>query len=87
MDTLEAIEKLAKHARQEKTPVFGVAEKILSHIRTEEQESFSFVVLELFASASAVAASVVAYLSVGVIRSLTSPLMQFFAPLREVRLW
>jgi hypothetical protein len=87
MDTLEAIEKLAKHARHEEIPVFGIAEKILPHIRTEEQESLSFVVLELFASASAVAASVVAYLSVGVIRSLTSPLMQFFTPLREVRLW
>jgi hypothetical protein len=87
MDTLDAIEKLARQARQEKTPVFGVADRILSRITTEREETFSFVVLELFASVSAIAASVVAYLSVGALRSLTSPLMQFFTPLQEVRLW
>jgi hypothetical protein len=87
MDTLEAIEKLAQQARQEKTPVFNIADRILSRIRLDEEETFSFVVLELFASVSAVVASVVAYLSVGVLRSLTSPLVQFFAPLQEVRLW
>lgn len=87
MDTLKAIEKLAQEARGEKTPVFNVADRILSRIRTEQKETFSFVVLELFASVSAVAASVVAYLSIGALKSLTSPLMQFFAPLRDVRLW
>ena len=87
MDTLEAIEKLARQARQEETPVFGVADRILSQIRTEEEETFRFVVLKLIASVSAIAASVVTYLSVGALRSLTSPLMQFFAPLQEVRLW
>ena len=87
MDTLDAIEKLAEQARREKTPAFGVADRILSRLRPEEEEKFSFVVLELFASVSAVAASVVGYFSVGVLRSLTSPLMQFFTPLQEVRLW
>lgn len=87
MDTLKAIEKLAKKARGEKIPAFNVSNRILSRISTEQKETFSFVVLELFASVSAVAASIVAYFSVGALRSLTSPLMQFFAPLREVRLW
>jgi len=87
MDTLKAIEKLAQKARGEETPAFNVANRILFRIRTEQKDKFSFVALELFASISAVAASVVAYLSVGALRSLTSPLMQFFAPLREVRLW
>ena len=86
MDTLEAIEKLAQQARREKTPTFNVAERIMYRIRPEE-DKFSFIVLELFASISAVAASVVGYFSVGVLRSLTSPLMQFFTPLQEVRLW
>ena len=86
MDTLDAIEKLAQRARGEKAPTFNVAERILYRLRPEE-ETFSVVGLELFASLSAVAASVVAYLSVGALRSLTSPLMQFFTPLQEVRLW
>ena len=86
MDTLEAIEKLAQQARREQTPTFNVASRILCRIGPEE-ETFSFVGLELFASLSAVAASVVGYFSVGVLRSLTSPLMQFFTPLQEARLW
>jgi hypothetical protein len=87
MDTLDAIEKLAQQARREKTPTFHVADRIISLIGPEEEEKFSFVVLELFASVSAVVASVVGYFSVGVLRSLTSPLMQFFTPLQEIRLW
>jgi hypothetical protein len=86
MDTLDAIEKLAQQARREKTPEFNVAERILYRLRPEE-DKISFIVLELFASVSAVAASVVGYFSVGVLRSLTSPLMQFLTPLQEVRLW
>lgn len=86
MDTLDAIEKLAQQARREQTPAFHVADRIMSLIGPEE-EKFSFVVLELFASVSAVVASVVGYFSVGVLRSLTSPLMQFFTPLQEIRLW
>jgi hypothetical protein len=86
MDTLDAIEKLAQQARGEKTPEFNVAERILYRLRPEE-DKISFIVLELFASVSAVAASVVGYFSVGVLRSLTSPLMQFLTPLQEVRLW
>ena len=77
MDTLDAIEKLAQQARGEKTPEFNVTERILYRIRPEE-DKFSVFVLELIASLSAVAASVVGYFSVGVLRSLTSPLMQFF---------
>jgi len=86
MDTLDAIEKLAQQARREKTPDFKVAERILYRIRPEE-DKFSVLVLELIASVSAVAASVVGYFSVGALRSLTSPLMQFLTPLQEVRLW
>ena len=86
MDTLDAIEKLAQQARREKTPDFNVAERILYRIRPEE-DKFSVLVLELIASVSAVAASVAGYFSVGALRSLTSPLMQFLTPLQEVRLW
>jgi len=87
MDTLKAIENLAKKAQEEKTPAFDVAERVLLRIRTEEEGSFGFVAFDVFASLSAVAASVVAYFSIGVLRSLTSPLMQFITPLQEVRLW
>jgi len=87
MDTLRAIEKLAQQAEREKAPAFFVSAKVLQQIRSEEAESFGLVAFELFASISAVAASVVGYFSVGALRSVTSPLMQFFAPLQEVAIW
>ena len=87
MDTRRAIEKLAQQAESEKAPAFDVSAKVLQQIRSEEAESFGFVAFELFASVSAVAASVVGYFSIGALKSVTSPLMQFFAPLQEVAIW
>ena len=87
MDTLDAIEKLAKRTQGEKTPGFNVADKVLQQISLAEEQKLGFIIFELFASISAVAASVVGYFSIGALRSATSPLMQFLAPLQEVRLW
>ena len=87
MDTLEDINKLARQAREEKTPNFSIAGQVMQQIKAEEAETFSFTVFDLFATASAVAASVVGYFSIGAWRFIASPLMQFFAPLQEVRLW
>lgn len=87
MDTLKAIEKLAQQTQGEKVPAFDVADNVLRQIRAGEEETLGFFVFDLFASVSAVAASVVGYVSVGALRSATSPLMEFVAPLQEVRLW
>jgi hypothetical protein len=87
MDTLEGIEKLARQAREEETPQFGIANQVLHQIRSEEIETFDFTVFDLFATASAVAASVVGYFSIGAWKFIASPLMQFFTPLQEIRLW
>jgi hypothetical protein len=87
MDTIRGIEKLAQQAQGEKVPSFDVTAKVMQQIRAEETESFGFVAFDLFASISAVAASVVGYFSIGALKSVTSPLMQFLAPLQEVRIW
>lgn len=87
MDTLDGIEKLAHQAREEKTPNFDVANQVLQQIRATETETFNFAVFELIATASAVVASVVGYFSISTWRLITSPLMQFFTPLQEIRLW
>jgi len=87
MDTLKAIENLANKAREEKIPAFDVAERISLRLRTTDEGNVGFVVFDVFASLSALAASVVVYFSIGALRSLSSPLMQFFTPLQEVRLW
>ena len=87
MDTLEGIEKLARQAREEKTPQFDVADQVLQQIRSEQTEAFSFTVFDLFATVSAIVASVVGYFSISAWKFIASPLMQFFAPLQEIRLW
>ena len=87
MDTLEAIERLARRSRGEQAPEFDVADSVLRRISLQEEPKPGFIVFELFASASAVAASVVGYFSIGALRSVTSPLMQFLAPLQEVAIW
>jgi len=87
MDTLKGIEKLAKQAGQEEIPSFGVSDKVMQQITSEELETFNFTVFELFATASAVAASVVGYFSISAWRLIASPLMQYFTPLQEIRLW
>lgn len=87
MDTLRAIEKLAQQTKGEKVPSFDVSARVLRRIASEEEEPLGLVAFELFASISAVAASVVGYLSIAALRSVTSPLMQFFTPLQEARLW
>ena len=87
MDTLKGIEKLAKQAGQEEIPSFGVSDKVMQQIRSEELETFNFTVFDIFATASAIVASVVGYFSIGAWRFIASPLMQFFTPLQEVRLW
>ncbi len=87
MDTLRGIEKLAKQSEGETVPSFDVSAKVLQRISSEEAQSAGLVAFELFASISAVAASVVGYFSIGALRSVTSPLMQFLTPLQEVRIW
>ena len=87
MDTIRAIEKLAQQTNGEKVPSFDVSAKVMQQIRAEEAESFRFVAFDLFASISAIAASVVGYISIGALRSVSSPLMQFLTPLQEVRIW
>ena len=87
MDTLDGIEKLARQAQEEKTPNFDVAHRVLQQIKAKETETFNFTVFGLFATASAVVASVVGYFSIGAWKFVASPLMQFFTPLQEIRLW
>jgi len=87
MDTLRAIEKLVKQTKGEKIPSFDVTARVLQRISAEESQSVGLVAFELFASISAVAASVVGYFSIGALKSVTSPLMQFLTPLQEVAIW
>jgi hypothetical protein len=87
MDALEGLVKLACKAREEPTPVFGVAEAVRLRIQSESPESVTLIPLGLFGGLSALAASVTLALAVQFWSYITSPIMELVAPLPEIRLW
>ncbi len=88
MDALEGLEKLARKAREEPTPVFGVADAVRLRILSESPQSVvTLIPLGLFGGLSALAASVTLALAVQFWNYMTSPAMELVAPLREIQLW
>ncbi len=87
MDALDGLDKLARRAREESTPVFGVAEKVRLRIRAERPQVVTLIPLELIGGLSAVAASIILFLAVQFWQYMNSPVMELVAPLPEMRLW
>jgi len=87
MDALEGLEKLARKAREEPTPVFGVSDAVRLRILSESPQSVTLIPLGLFGGLSALAASVIMALAVQFWNYMSSPVMELVAPLREMRLW
>jgi hypothetical protein len=87
MDTLEGLAKLARRAREETTPVFGVSEAVRLRILSERTETVTLIPLGLFGGLSALAASVIMVLAIQFWNYMTSPVMELVAPLPEIRLW
>ena len=87
MDTLRGIAKLARIAREEQAPVFGVAEMVRLRIQSEGRPSVTLIPLGLFGGLSAVAASILLFMAVQLWQYMNSPLMELVAPLPEIRLW
>jgi hypothetical protein len=87
MDALEGLAKLARRAREESTPVFGVSEAVRLRILSEKTETVTLIPLGLFGGLSALAASVIMILALQFWNYMTSPVMELVAPLPEIRLW
>jgi hypothetical protein len=87
MDVLEGLVRLARKAREEQAPVFGVAEKVRLRIRSEQQQAVTLIPLGLFGGLSAAAASVILFMAVQFWQYMNSPVMELVAPLPEIRLW
>jgi hypothetical protein len=87
MDALEGLAKLARRAREETTPVFGVSEAVRLRILSERTETATLIPLGLFGGLSALAASVIMILALQFWSYMTSPVMELVAPLPEIRLW
>ena len=87
MDTLEALARLARKAREEPTPVFNVADAVRLRIRSEKPETVTLIPLGLFGGISAVAASITLFMAIEFWKYMSSPVMELIAPLPEMRLW
>ena len=89
MDALEGLVQLARKARAESAPVFGVSEAVRLRILSEGQspESITLIPLGLIGGLSALAASITLALAVQFWSYMTSPVMELMAPLPEIRLW
>ena len=87
MDALEGLAKLARRAREEQTPVFGVADAVQLHIRSAAPQPITLIPLGVFGGMSAVAASIFVILAVELWNYMVSPVMELVAPLPEIPLW
>lgn len=87
MDALDGLVRLARRARQEQTPVFGVAEKVRLRIRSERPQPVTLIPISLFGGLSAVAASIIVSLAFELWKFMSSPVMEILAPLPEIHLW
>ncbi len=87
MDTLKALARLARRAREEQTPVFGVAGLVRLRIESESRQPVTLIPLGLFGGLSAAAASIILFLAVQFWQYVNSPVMELVAPLPEITLW
>lgn len=81
MDSLHAVEKLAKVARRERPPTTNVSAQVLMHIRLAERPATRPLVW--LAAASLAAAAVALFLAVTV-STAPDPVRAFFDPLEAV---
>ncbi len=87
MDALEGLARLARRAREEQTPVFGVADAVQLRIRSAARQPITLIPLGVFGGMSAVAASIFVILAVELWNYMVSPVMELVAPLPEIPLW
>jgi hypothetical protein len=87
MDTLDGLERLARRARAEDTPIFGVTDAVRQRIRGRRPAAATLIPLGVFGGLSAAAASVIVALALEIWTYMSSPVMELVAPLPEIPLW
>ncbi len=87
MDALEPLDRLARRARQEQTPVFNVADKVRLRIRAERSQSVTLIPMGIFGGLAALAASITVVLAIQLWSYMSNPVMELLTPLQEIQLW
>jgi hypothetical protein len=87
MDALEPLDRLARRARQEQTPVFDVADRVRFLIRAERSQAVTLIPMGIFGGLAALAASITVVLAIQLWTYMSNPVMELLTPLQEIRLW
>jgi hypothetical protein len=87
MDALEPLDRLARRARQEPTPVFHVADKVRLRIRAERPQPVTLIPMGIFGGLAALAASITVVLAIQLWSYMNNPVMELLTPLQEIQLW
>ena len=87
MDALEPLDRLARRARQEQTPVFNVADKVRLRIWAEQSPSVTLIPMGVFGGLAALAASITVVLAIELWSYMSNPVMELLTPLQEIQLW
>jgi hypothetical protein len=87
MDALEPLARLARRAREEQTPVFGIADKVRLRLQAERSQAVTLIPMGVFGGLAALAASVTVAFAIQLWLYINSPVMELIAPLPEIRIW
>ncbi|MCE5341422.1 MAG: hypothetical protein LLF92_09910 [Planctomycetaceae bacterium] len=84
---INIIEKLADKAKNEVAPQFYVADDVMTRIALMQRSRPGLLPLELFAGFTAVAASIMLFLSLEAIQNILNPMAQLLTPYQGASLW
>ncbi len=89
MDTMNTIDKLVQAAKQESPPAISVGASVMAHIKTfrYSRPAIDVMPVSWVAGLSAVAASIILFLSFYALQAIQDPYMNFFAPIQVAWLW
>jgi hypothetical protein len=85
---IQIIETLAQRAKDEVTPQFSVSDEVMTQIALmQRSRNRGLLPLELFAGFTAVAASIMLFLSIHAVENILNPMSQLLAPYQGASLW
>ncbi|HAL45567.1 MAG: hypothetical protein A2Y12_07185 [Planctomycetes bacterium GWF2_42_9] len=85
---MQIIETLAQRAKDEVTPKFDVSDEVITQIALmQRSRNRGLLPLELFAGFTAVAASIMLFLTIHAVENILNPMSQLLAPYQGASLW
>lgn len=84
---INIIEKLAQKAQNEVLPQIYVSDEVMTRISLMRRSGQGILPFEIFAGATAIAASIVLFISIQSLHSIFNPMYQLLAPNQGNSIW